>query len=71
MVGCSREDNHQAVPIFLRLGIGTYIPWYKAYCHVTPDRPGSHRYHTVASSGAHLFVPGVVGNSSLAVSIEY
>jgi hypothetical protein len=28
-------DNHQAVPVDLQLGIGTYIPWYKAYW-ITP-----------------------------------
>jgi hypothetical protein len=29
MVGCPREDNHQAIPKTLRIGIGSYSLWYR------------------------------------------
>jgi hypothetical protein len=37
----------------------------------THERPSSHRHHTVAIRGTHLYAPGVVGKGSLAVSIGY
>jgi hypothetical protein len=38
---------------------------------LTHKRPGSHRYHNVASRGTHLCAPGVVGKGSLDTSIGY
>jgi hypothetical protein len=43
----------QTVPIFLRVGIRTYNPRYKAYWYVTPDCPDSHMYPTLVGKGTH------------------
>jgi hypothetical protein len=48
MVGCPHTGQ---VPGGSHLSSGldqTYNPRYKAYWYVTPDRPDSHRYPTVA-----------------------
>jgi hypothetical protein len=61
----------QAVLVDLRLGIRTYIPWYKAYWLAHTQTSRLTQVHTVASKGTHLCAPGVVGKGSLVASIGY
>jgi hypothetical protein len=44
MVVCPREDNHQAVPKTLRIGIESYSHWYRL-SGIPREAPGVTMYH--------------------------